>query len=130
MSKAPIKRFKDEGFSLVEMLVAISILAVGLLGMAALQGTAIRGNALGMRNTEAIALIEDKIEYYKNTPYTNIAEGTTTETGLGSGSIFTRTTTIQKDVPVNDTKTISVQVSWSDPVSHSISYQTVISKES
>ncbi|MFH0844696.1 MAG: prepilin-type N-terminal cleavage/methylation domain-containing protein [Pseudomonadota bacterium] len=130
MIKVPMKRFRDDGFSLVEMLVAISILAVGLLGMAALQGTAIRGNAFGMRNTEAVALIEDKIEEYKNTPYANIAEGSTTETNLGTSGIFTRTTTVQKDVPVNDTKTLTVQISWSDPTSHTFSFQTIISKES
>ena len=122
------ERKGEHGFTLLEVIIAVTILTVGLLGMAALQATAIRGNAFGIRNSEAVALIEDKIEEYKNTPYASIAEGTVTETGVGSFGMFTRKSTIQEHVPVTDTKTISVEISWSDPGSHSFSYQTVISK--
>jgi len=122
------ERMGEHGFTLLEVIIAVTILAVGLLGMAALQATAIRGNAFGIRNTEAVALIEDRIEDYKSTPYASIAEGTVTETGVGTFGMFTRTSTIQEHVPVTDTKTISVQVSWSDPGSHSFSYQTVVAK--
>ena len=122
------ERKGEHGFTLLEVIIAVTILTVGLLGMAALQATAIRGNAFSIRNTEAVALIEDKIEEYKNTAYASIAEGTVTETGVGSFGMFTRKSTIQEHVPVTDTKTITVRVSWTDPGSHSFSYQTVISK--
>ncbi len=119
----------ESGFTLLEMLIAITILAIGLLGMATLQVTAIKGNAFGMKNTEATALIEDRIEEYKNTPYANISEGAETEPNLGSGGIFTRRSTVQKDTPVNDAKTIIVQVSWTDYMTHSFSFRTIVSKE-
>lgn len=119
----------EDGFTLLEMLVAATILAVGLLGMAGLQATAIKGNAFGIKNTEAIALIEQKIEDYKSTPYANIAEGIGTETNLGSGGIFTRTSTVQKDTPTNDAKTITVAVSWTDYTTHSFSFRTIVSKD-
>ena len=118
----------EGGFGLLEMLVAITILAVGLLGMAALQGSAIRGNARGIRNTEATALIEDGMEAYRNSPYASIASGTTTEPNLGSFGMYTRKSTIQQDVPMNNTKTITVEVSWQDPGTHKFSFQTIISK--
>ena len=38
-------RLNESGFSLVELLVAVVILAVGLLGLAELQVTAMKGNA-------------------------------------------------------------------------------------
>jgi len=115
----------QSGFSLIEVLVAITILSFGMLGMAGLQITSINGNSAAIRKTEASALASDKIEIYQNTPYGSINEGTETETGFG---IFTRTTTVQKDVPVNDAKTITVSISWQDAFTRSISFETIISK--
>lgn len=123
-----LKIINNEGFSLLELLVSITILAIGLLGIAGLQGTTIKKNVSAMRNTEATALIEDKIEAYRNTPYANISEGTVVETGLGSANVFNRTSIVQDNTPIpGSTKTITVQVSWSDPDSHRLSFQTVVS---
>ncbi len=118
----------EKGFSLIELLVAITVLAIALLGIAGLQGNSIKRNVSAMQNTEAIALIEDKIEEYRNTPFGNISDDPTTETGLGSGGIFTRKCTIQDGVPIPGyTKTLSVKVSWDDPGGRSFSFQTVLS---
>ena len=40
---------RNEGFSLIEVLVALVILAVGLLGLALFQTTAIKGNAIAVQ---------------------------------------------------------------------------------
>ncbi len=126
--KKTLKKNNDRGFSLLELLVAITVLAIGLLGIAGLQGTTIRRNVSAMRNTEATALIEDKIEEYRNIPYSSISEGLEEETGLGTEGVFTRITNIQNNIPVpGSTKTITVQVSWSDPNPHTFSFQTVVS---
>ena len=118
----------EDGFTLLEMLIAVIIMAIGLLGMAALQGTAMMGNNFGGMNTEATALVMDKIEEYGHTPYGSISEGTTTESNLGTASQYTRATTVQFHTPINDVKTVTVTVSWTSPSSHSISFQTLISK--
>lgn len=119
----------ERGFSLLELLVAITVLAIGLLGIAGLQGATIKKNVSAMRNTEATALLEDKIEEYRNTPYSSIPDNPAPETGIGSGGVFTRTSTVRNGVPIpGSTKTIIVQVSWSDPGYHAISFQTVVSQ--
>lgn len=117
----------NKGFTIIEVLLAISIMAIGLLGLAALQTTAINGNALGKKNTLAITLAEDKIEKYKNTPYENISAGVTTETNLSAGAIYTRTTKVEDDTPISGVKTVTVNVTWQNG-SKSVSLQTIISK--
>jgi len=117
----------QKGFSLIEVLVAVTILAIGLLGLAGLQVTAIRGNSVAIHRSQASALVADKIETFQNTPYASIAEGVTTENGLDG--IFTRTSQVQKDVPVNDLKTVTVTVTWTDTITQQVAFQTIISKD-
>lgn len=50
------------GFTLVEVLVAITILAVGLLALAGMQVTAIQGGATSQRVTAAVALADGIVE--------------------------------------------------------------------
>lgn len=54
---------EQKGFTILEVLVAVSILTVGLLAVASMQVSAIRGNNLSTNVTCALALAEDKMEY-------------------------------------------------------------------
>ena len=63
---------KPRGFTLIEVLVALVILAISILGIASLMSTTTKYNASGGRLTEATTLIQDKLEEFRITPYTMI----------------------------------------------------------
>ena len=134
-----MNRLTDKkGFSILEILVAITILGIGIMGLATLQSRGIRGNDLGNRTSQAIALAQDKLEELINTSRsTTLSAGTTNdtnnpvdETGSGGG-MFTRSWTIQDDTPVTNAQTVGVTVSWNDiGGQHNIAINGVITSDS
>lgn len=56
----------ENGFTLIEVMVSIVILAIGLLGLAPMMAISITGNAFANEATEATVLAQDKIEELKN----------------------------------------------------------------
>ena len=53
---------RQKGFGLIEILVALLILAIGLLGMASLQSTSLQQTTGSQTRTQAIFLAEDLVE--------------------------------------------------------------------
>lgn len=71
-TKTSIKRLKkQDGFTLIEVLIALTIFAVGLLAIAAMQTSAIRMNSTGNRVTELSTLGIDRLENLMSLPYSD-----------------------------------------------------------
>jgi len=120
-SKVTMKKGNASGFTLVEVLIAIFILAFALLAMAQTQIMAIRGNAFANKTTTAVTLAQDKIEELKGLSYSSVINGS------DSSGVYTRTWTVQNDTPSTDLKTVTVTVSWQDTTSHQVLLETIIS---
>lgn len=69
-------RVRDDGFTLLEVIIAIAILTFGLLAVASMQSTAIRGNYLGYRVTEGATLAQDRMEFLLSQPFGSLTVGT------------------------------------------------------
>jgi len=104
----------EQGFTLLEIMIAVSILAIGLLAVASLQITSIRGNAFASGVTEGTTLATDRIEKLLALPYTDTAlsAGSHTESNPPSG--YAVTWQVTDDTPLINTKTIDLTVTWSD----------------
>ncbi len=118
---------KNRGFTLIEVMIAILILAVGMLAMAMLQVTAIRGGSFANQMTQASIYGQDKIEELKNATYASVTNGSDTVTS-GNGVIYTRNWTVATDSPYTGSKTVNLTVSWTGPQgnSHSIQFSTIL----
>ena len=109
------------GFTLLEIVIAISILSFALLGLAQLHIKAIQGNAFASRLTTASTLAQEKMEQLMRLSYDAIVDGNDV-----SGA-YTRAWSIQTDSPVAGTKTVTVTVSSQGD---SVQLSTVISNQS
>jgi type IV pilus assembly protein PilV len=56
----------EKGFSLIEMLIAMSVLALGMLAAASMQYSAVRNNTSGNVSTQASMLAKSQLEMLKN----------------------------------------------------------------
>ncbi len=104
------------GFSLLEVLIAIVVLGVGLLGIAKIQGTTMLNSAESGMQTHAVNLAQEKIEEFRHyanksvyTAYATNAIGTDT---VGENATFNRTWTISDCPNSVICKQVSVKVAW------------------
>jgi len=141
------KRFGNKGFTLLEVMIAMAILAVGLLAIAGMQIIAIRANAQSREVTEAITLATRHLDYLKSLPYNDPALDDTEETNNDNltdtqnvdhsdpnnpiNGKYNRIWNVADSTPNPNTKTVMVIVSWlSGPnqISKQVQFPTVISK--
>ncbi len=76
-AKTPRKTLKEQdGFTFIEVLIAVTIFAVGLLAIAAMQTSAIKANSTGNRITEISTVGIDRLENLMSVPYAQLTTGT------------------------------------------------------
>jgi len=105
---------REQGFTLLEIMIAISILSIGLLAVASLQITSIRGNAFASGVTEGTTLAADRIEKLLALPYTHADLVAGTHTDPNPPNRYAVTWQVTDDSPVINTKTIDLTVTWAD----------------
>ena len=109
----------EEGFTLVEVLIAIFLLTVGILGMASMQVMALQGNSFAGSISESNALGQYKIEELMALPYDhadledlNAGPTTTPYADPSPPDGYVIIWEVDADNPVPDTKQIEVKVAW------------------
>lgn len=65
------KLSNQKGFTLLEVLVAITILSIGLLALAEMTVYVIRSNTVGSKLTKSTILAQHKLEELRTLPYTD-----------------------------------------------------------
>ncbi len=102
----------EAGFTIVEAILAISILAVGLLAMANMQIMAMKTNSSARWQAEQTIHAQDKMEELMALAYThaNLDSAGNPHNEANPPDNFTITWTVLSNTPVPDTKLITVTV--------------------
>ena len=119
-----------QGYTLIEVLIAIAIFSIGFLAIAAMQTTSVQGNASARRVTEATALAENQIESLLELPY----DDNDLDPALNPHEVTQGPYTINWNVTdsdldadgANDAKIISVTVNWNYRGNRNVSLQRII----
>jgi len=111
----------EEGFTLLEVIAAISILTFGLLGVASMQTTSMRTNFTADRLTEGTIWAQDKLEELMALPNTDsdLSDGSHgPQTVVSANNTYTIAWDVVDNVdpgsPVDNAKLITVRVTWQD----------------
>lgn len=106
------------GFTLLEVLVAMTILSFASLAMAKLQVGTLQANAYAKRRTIALNFAQDRIEKMRAGLACNNAS-------ITYGSLAFSLACQSASGP-NNTKNVTITVTWSDPAQQSVRIQTLI----
>ena len=109
------------GLTLIEVMIALTILAVGLLTLATMQLEALRGGRSGASDTFATTLAQDQMEELQRISWTNAALAATgnwvtaqTRTHPVNGQTYLVDWRVD-DLIANWTRSIDVRVRWDGP---------------
>ncbi len=152
------RKFKNAaGFTLIEVLVAVVVIALGCLAVLAFHSSAVRGGAQADSLTAASFLAESQVELLRSLDF-GAVDAALSEMGAGTaclagnadpcadfdvchiecltregepcqgGACFQRTTGLITQAPTSRTHTVSIAVEWRGPVRrHRIVHESLIS---
>jgi prepilin-type N-terminal cleavage/methylation domain-containing protein len=115
---------KSNGFTLIEMLIALVILSVAFLALAGLMAQTTRNNSFGGHITEAATLAQDKLEELRAISWPTIIPGSDKKMG-STGTNYDRIWSVASN---GNLKTITVTINWNDQTNHSISFLSVVTQ--
>jgi prepilin-type N-terminal cleavage/methylation domain-containing protein len=120
-----VRRFRgNRGFTLIEIVVAIVLLAFGVLASASLTATLMRSNRGVTNRTRAVETLRLKVEDLQSQNYAQVGSGNDTAT-IG-GITYNRAWTVTPNAPAANLKTITLTVTWGDRQgNHTVSNQTI-----
>jgi len=133
---------QSQGFTLIEVMISLVILAVGLLALGTMQIVSIRANAFSSEMTYTSMLAQEKFEELKNLADTDIKlqegdhpDGTEPAAWYqeqdNRGFTYLISHTVQHDIPAENMTKIEMTIQWqgSAPgqpsLTHSATFTTV-----
>ena len=125
---------EKRGFSLIEVMIGIIFLAIGLLAVAGMQATSVRGNFFSNNVMLATYVAQDRLEFLKSlplsdarlTPNQSYNDGTAqVSTSSVKSLVFNRSyRVVNVSDPNGDYRRIEYIVAWNDGVNHSLPFYT------
>jgi type IV pilus assembly protein PilV len=115
---------RSRGLTLVELLIALTVLAIGLLGLLAMQTQALQGSSHGRHVTEAARFAEEQMAFLQRQPWAaipvsawsapRIVNGAVNSTGPSTPQSYSVIWRVQAGASAS-LRQLDVQVTWTTP---------------
>ncbi|MGD2187061.1 MAG: prepilin-type N-terminal cleavage/methylation domain-containing protein [Desulfobacterales bacterium] len=114
-----IKTKENQGFTLIEVLIAMSVFAIGILAVWTMQIAAIHNNATAKLRTEATILAAKWAENRLSMDYATLPDGrnflpTDPDDPAWYANVYTIEQFVALDNPIASTATIEIRVCWQE----------------
>jgi type IV pilus assembly protein PilV len=106
-------RRTQSGFTLIEVMAALSILAFGILAVASMQAASLGGTTLAGSTTEATTVAMDRMEQLVSRSYSHSDLNSGTHPPVTQGR-FIINWTVTVNQPLTNTKTVTVMAQWTE----------------
>lgn len=126
------EKSRSGGFTIVEVLVAMAIFAIAVLGLAVGATTVMRSNQTSYFNTLATNWAQDKLEEFKAMTVSSLpscpsyATAGCSDTKSSSGLTFTRSWQILANTPTTGVNEIDIRVTWTDYKSNTLTISSAV----
>lgn len=119
MKRVHLRLSAEGGFTLIEVLIGISIFAIGMLAVARMQMLTVRNTAVGNFTSQATMLANQKMEELKTMAFADLANQVENNIDAegNAGGPYNRTTTIDPLAAAGSNlgahaRKLTVQVQW------------------
>ena len=106
----------QKGFTLIEVMIALVILATGLLALMTMQIVSIKANAFSSEMTYAAMLGQSELEKVRNMNYASVVavapQAYNVPATLTKGVAYTVETQVQDNTPTTDMKRVTLIINW------------------
>ena len=128
MFKTVSTPFRQDGFTLLEIVIAMGLFATGLLGLVLLTSGLMTNNMNARHHATAIQLARNKIEMLRQNPYSEVADGIELKvdaSGNSGSGIFRREVEVEENVDPA-LKQVVVTVSWQSRGEHRVTLHSIV----
>jgi type IV pilus assembly protein PilV len=120
------RRARESGFTMLEVVIAMAILASGLLAIAAAQLAALHMSSKSRSLMDAIHLAQAQMEVFHATPQASLPatgndaanpidrDGNALDPAATDQTQFNRSWTVEPNVPITGLTRVTVNVTWFD----------------
>jgi prepilin-type N-terminal cleavage/methylation domain-containing protein len=117
---------RQRGFTVMEVLIALAILAVGMVGILAMQKGTMSASGYSRRAVEAAVLGEDRLELLRTVPIATVASGNDYVDASGTAGVGAPYHRVWTVTTVGLLKKIVLVVSWTEnDGTHALTFRTL-----